>query len=242
MQAQKLDILAFGAHPDDVELSCSGTLMAMKAKGYRIGVVDLTRGELGTRGTAELRDQEAKAAAVILGLDARENLALPDGFFQNLPKFQMPIIRAIRKYQPEIVLCNSPEDRHPDHGKGGAIVLDAAFLAGLRRIETRDVNGQSQEPWRPKKVYHYIQDRFLIPEFVIDITPYFHRKIDSIRAYGSQFFDPESKEPITYISTQDYWDFLEARAREMGHFVGATYGEGFLTTAKIKVDDLFDLK
>lgn len=237
----KLDVLAFGAHPDDVELSCSGTLMAMKAQGYSIGVVDLTRGELGTRGSAELRDQEAMDAAAIMGLDARMNLALPDGFFQNLPEFQLPIIQAIRTYQPRIVLCNAPEDRHPDHGKGGALVRDAAFLAGLRKIETLDTQGMPQAAWRPEKVYHFIQDRFLIPDFVMDITPFFERKIASIRAYGSQFFDPTSNEPLTYISTQDYWDFLDARNREMGHFVGVTYGEGFLTTSKIKVRDLFDL-
>lgn len=236
----KLDILAFGAHPDDIELSCSGTLIKMQAMGHRTGAVDLTRGELGTRGTPELRLQEADAAAKVMGLSVRENLGLADGFFRNTPENQLPVIRAIRKYRPSIIICNAPEDRHPDHGKGGALVRDAAFLSGLRRIETTDDSGQPQEPWRPKKVFHYIQDRFLKPSFVVDITGFFEQKIESVKAYGSQFYNPESDEPLTYISTKDFWDFLEARNRELGHMIGVTYGEGFISETMMEVRDLMD--
>lgn len=235
----KLDVLAFGAHPDDIELACCGTLMKMKAQGKRIGAVDLTRGELGTRGTAELRDQEAAAAAKILGLDVRENLRFRDGFFAHDEAHQLAIIRMIRKYQPEVVLVNAPVDRHPDHGRGSQLVRDAAYLAGLRRIET-ELDGAAQAAARPKKVFRYVQDQLLQPSFVVDITDFFDRKMEAIKAYGSQFFDPKSDEPMTYISSQNYLDQIEARAMTMGHMIGVRYGEGFIAEKPLRVEDLMN--
>lgn len=231
----KLDILVLAAHPDDAELACSGTILAHVAMGKKVGVVDLTRGELGTRGTPEIRAQEAAASAEILGLEIRDNLCLADGFFQNSEKTLMEIIKVIRKYQPEIVLANAVSDRHPDHTMGGAVATRACFLAGLRKIDT------GQEAWRPKNVYHYIQDRMLAPDFVFDITPYWEKKIESIKAYKTQFFDPNSKEPITYISTPEFLQYIEARALEFGHAIGVKYGEGFTKEKQLGVSDLFDL-
>ena len=232
----KLDLLAFGAHPDDIELGCSGTLLKMKGLGYRIGAVDLTRGELGTRGSAELRDAEAAAAGKIMGLDARENLRFRDGFFMNDETHQLAIISMIRKYRPDVVLINAPFDRHPDHARGSEVARDAAFLAGLRRIET-ELDGEAQEAWRPKKVFKYIQDHLLVPDFVVDITDQFQGKMDAIMAYGSQFYDPRSKEPETYISSKNFMEQVQARAKEMGHLIGARYGEGFLSEKPLRVDD-----
>lgn len=236
----KLDILAFGAHPDDVELACSGTLLKMKAQGKKIGVVDLTRGELGSRGSAELRDQEAAAASKIMGLDVRENLRFRDGFFRNDEEHQLAIVRMIRKYQPEVVLCNANFDRHPDHGRGSSVVRDAAFLSGLRKVET-ELEGESQKEWRPKKVFQYIQDHPLPPDFVVDVSDYIEGKIASIQAYGSQFFNPNRKEgePETYISGKGFFEQIKARAREMGHLVGVDHGEGFIAERPLRVEDLF---
>jgi len=229
----KLDILAFGVHPDDIELSCSGVLLSEKLKGKKTGVVDLTRGELGTRGTAETREQEAAASTKILQLDARENLGLADGFFKNDEAHQRKVIYAIRKYQPEIVLCNAPEDRHPDHGRSAQLVEDAAFLSGLRKIETYDEKGKLQEAWKPKFVFNYIQDRYLRPDFVMDITDVMEQKIESIKAFGTQFYNPNLNEPETYISTPDFLDSVIYRSKMMGKMIGVKYAEGFISKKTI---------
>jgi len=239
----KLDILAIASHPDDAELGCVGTLLGAAAQGKKVGVVDLTRGELGTRGTPEIRAAEAAASAKILGLHARENLGLPDGFFRNDREHQLPIIAAVRRYQPEIVLLNALHDRHPDHGRGSQLASEACFLAGLRMIETLDADGQPQAAWRPKQVYHYIQDRQIAPDFVVDITPHWETKLASIRAFRTQFHDPasSSNEPQTYISGANFFNFLEARAREMGHIIGVDFGEGFTAERALGVRDLSTL-
>ncbi len=225
----KLDILVMAAHPDDAELAVSGTIAGAIAQGKKVGIVDFTRGELGTRGTPEIRLAESAAASQVLGIHARENLELPDGFFQNDRESQMKLIEVIRKYQPEIVLANALEDRHPDHGKGAALAIDACFLSGLRKIET------GLAPWRPKHVYHYIQDRYLKPDFVVDITEHWSTKEAAIRAFKSQFFDPNSTEPASYISSPDFLAFVDARAQEMGHKIGVKYGEGFQTQGTIQM-------
>lgn len=226
----KLDILAFGVHPDDVELGCSGTLMAAIADGKKVGIIDLTRGELGTRGTADTRKAEAARAAEIMGVSIRENLEMADGFFQNDETNQRKVITAIRKYQPDIILANAPEDRHPDHGRSAKLVADAAFLAGLRKIETV-VNDISQPIWRASYVFHYIQDRFIQPSFVIDITDYMDRKIESVLAYSTQFFHPDSQnqEPQTYISSPKFLETVKARALMLGKRIGVGYAEGYIT-------------
>ncbi len=226
----KLDILAFGVHPDDVELGCSGTLMAAIADGKKVGIIDLTRGELGTRGTADTRKAEAARAAEIMGVSIRENLEMADGFFQNDETNQRKVITAIRKYQPDIILANAPEDRHPDHGRSAKLVADAAFLAGLRKIETV-VNDISQPIWRASYVFHYIQDRFIQPSFVIDITDYMDRKIESVLAYSTQFFHPDSQnqEPQTYISSPQFLETVKARALMLGKRIGVGYAEGYIT-------------
>ncbi|MBI3882731.1 MAG: bacillithiol biosynthesis deacetylase BshB1 [Sphingobacteriales bacterium] len=228
----KLDILAFGAHPDDVELSCGGTLLIEKINGKKTGIIDLTQGELGTRGSAAIRKEEAAAAAKILQVDIRENLELADGFFQNDEAHQRKIITAIRKYQPEIVLCNAPDDRHPDHGKGARLLSDAVFLSGLRKIITTN-NGTEQAAWRPKYVFHYIQDRYLQPNFVIDISPVMEQKIEAIKAYGTQFHNPDLNEPQTYISSPDFLDSVVYRSKMMGKMIGVAYAEGFISQKMI---------
>ncbi len=233
----KLDILAFGAHPDDVELGCSGTLAIEKMRGKKIGIIDLTEGELGTRGSVASRKEEAGKAGKLLQADCRENLGLADGFFINAEQDQRKIITAIRKYKPEIVLCNAPEDRHPDHGRGAQIVSDAAFLSGLRKIET-NINGKQQEAWRPKYVFHYIQDRYLEPDFVVDITPAIEKKLASIKAHSSQFYDPGSLEPETYISTPDFLESIVYRAKMFGKMIGVGYAEGFISQKMIGFADL----
>ncbi len=233
----KLDILAIAAHPDDAELSCSGTLLKMAAQGKKIGILDLTRGELGTRGSAEIRDQEAAASAVILGLTVRENLGYRDGFFQNDELHQRGIIQMIRRFRPEVVLINAPYDRHPDHGRGSDLARDAAFFAGLRRIET-EYAGLPQDAWRPAKVWKYIQDQLIMPDFVVDITPHMEQKLDSIRAFSSQFFNPNSDEPETYISSQNFLEQIRARSKEMGHLIGVQYGEGFVSEKPLRIEDL----
>ncbi|MES2778550.1 MAG: bacillithiol biosynthesis deacetylase BshB1 [Bacteroidota bacterium] len=236
----KLDILAFAAHPDDIELAASGTVMAHIALGKKVGIVDLTRGELGTRGSAELRDKEAAASSVILGIHARENLRMRDGFFKNDEEHQLKIIEMIRKYQPEIIICNSEFDRHIDHGRGASLIHDASFLSGLRKIETTH-NGTSQEPWRPKAIYHYIQDYHITPDLIFDITPFFERKMESIKAFSSQFYDPQSNEPESPISSKDFLDFLESRAREFGRVINVKYGEAFTVKRTIGSRDLTQL-
>ncbi|WP_395617136.1 bacillithiol biosynthesis deacetylase BshB1 [Aquirufa sp.] len=218
----KLDILVMAAHPDDAELSCAGTILKHIAAGKKVGIVDFTRGELGTRGTPEIRLQESADATKILGLHARENLGIRDGFFRNDEETQLKLIEVIRKYQPDIVLANALEDRHPDHGKGAQLAIDACFLSGLRQIKTGDLPA-----WRPAQVYHYIQDRYLEPDFVVDISSQWDQKEAAIRAFKSQFFDPNSSEPASYISSPDFLNFIQARAMEMGHKIGVKYGEGF---------------
>jgi bacillithiol biosynthesis deacetylase BshB1 len=224
----KLDILAFGVHPDDVELGCAGTLMAAIDQGKKVGIVDLTRGELGTRGTPTTRTQEAAAAAKIMGVDVRENLYMADGFFANDEAHQRKIISIIRKYQPDIILANAPEDRHPDHGRSAKLVSDAAFLSGLRKIETIH-DGASQQAWRPAYTFHYIQDRFIQPSFVIDITAYMERKIEAVLAYGTQFNSADNSEPQTYISSPQFLETVKARALMLGKRIGVGYAEGYIT-------------
>ena len=228
----KLDILAFGVHPDDVELSCAGALLVEKQNGKKTGIIDLTQGELGTRGTAATRKKEAAAAAAILGVDVRENLAMADGFFSNDEAHQRKIITTLRTYQPEIILCNAPSDRHPDHGRSARLVADAAFLSGLKKIEISK-DGMPLEAWRPKYVFHYIQDRFLQPDFVIDITNVFEQKLEAIKAYGTQFHSTESNEPQTYISTPDFLDSVVYRHKWFGKMIGVKYAEGFITQKMI---------
>ena len=237
----KLDILLLAAHPDDAEMSCGGTIAAAIAKGRKVGIVDFTRGELGTRGTPDIRAAEAVAASNILGISVRENLGFRDGFFKNDEEHQLKLIAAIRRYQPDIVLANAIEDRHPDHGKGAAVAVDACFLSGLRMIQTFDTDGTPQTAWRPKAMYHYIQDRFIKPDLVVDISQHWDMKEAAIRAYKSQFYDPTSKEPESYLTSPEFLDFLKARSQEMGHMIGARFGEGYTKTKMIGVKDLFDL-
>ncbi len=236
----KLDILAFGAHPDDIELSCGGTILKHIRLGKKAGLVDLTRGELGTRGTPDLRDAEAKEAASILGVSARENLNFADGFFQNDHLHQLKVISAIRKYQPEIILCNAVTDRHPDHGKAARLVADAAFYAGLIKIETT-LDGKKQDPWRTKAIYHYIQDRYIRPHFVTDITEFMEKKMEAVKAFRSQFYDPSSSEPVTPISSKEFLEFTYSRAMDMGRPINVKYAEGFTVERITAVHSLFDL-
>jgi bacillithiol biosynthesis deacetylase BshB1 len=238
----KLDILVFASHPDDGELGCGGTMAKHTSLGYKVGIVDLTRGELGTRGTPETRQQEADASAQILGVSVRENLHLADGFFQNTQESQLCVVRAIRKYQPRIILANAVYDRHIDHGKGASLAYDASFLSGLVKIETTDEQGNAQSPWRPEAVYHYVQSQFISPDFVVDISQQWETKMKAVKAFSSQFFNPNSNEPETYISKPGFLKMLEARAVEYGHAIGATYGEGFTVRRLVGVGDLFDLK
>jgi len=235
LKNMKLDILAFGVHPDDVELGCSGTILAALAEGKKVGIIDLTRGELGTRGTAETRKQEAAAAAKILGVQVRENLGMADGFFQNDEAHQRLVIEVIRKYQPEIILANAPEDRHPDHGRSAKLVSDAAFLSGLRKIETKH-DGVAQTAWRPTYVFHYIQDRFIQPSFVVDITAYMDKKIESVLAYTTQFNSTSGDEPQTYISTPQFLETVKARAMMLGKRIGVGYAEGYITEKIIGIN------
>lgn len=236
----KIDILAVGAHPDDVELSCGATLAKEVANGKKVGILDLTRGELGTRGSAEIRDKESKKAAAILGAQFRKNLGLPDGFFVNDSKSQLEVIKIIRQHQPEIVLCNAIDDRHIDHGKGSKLVSDACFLSGLRRIETH-FDGEPQEAWRPKHVYHYIQWKNIKPDFVVDVTGFIDKKLEMIFAFESQFYNPKLDEPSTPISSENFKDSLTYRARDLGRLIGVEYGEGFTTERYPAVSSIFDL-
>lgn len=228
----KLDILAFGAHPDDVELDAAGTLAKHASIGKKVGIVDLTRGELGTRGSAEIRDQEAALAAKILGLAVRENMNFRDGFFLNDEYHQMELVKVIRKYQPEIVLCNAIQDRHPDHGRGSSLVSDACFLAGLRKVET------GQEAWRPKAVYHYIQFNRIAPDFVVDVSDFITVKEEAVKAYASQFYSPGSEEPETIISSKGFLESVRHRSADLGRLSGVKYAEGFTVERLPAVDSL----
>jgi bacillithiol biosynthesis deacetylase BshB1 len=238
----KVHILAIGIHPDDVELSCAGTLLHHAALGKTFALLDLSRGELGTRGTADIRRQEAQDSAAILGSARRYQLDIPDGLFTHTPENWMKIVQVIRDCRPDVVLCNAPDDRHPDHGRAAKMTADACFYAGLEKIETFDETGKKQEKWRPKAVYHYIQDRQLTPDFVVDITTYFPKKMEAILAFRSQFYDPSSQEPKTPISGKDFMDFMEAKGRVFGRAIGATFAEGFICTRTPGVSNLFDLQ
>lgn len=232
----KLDVLAFAAHPDDVELSCAGTLLVEKNNGKKTGVIDLTAGELGSRGNTETRARESAEAKTILQLDVRENLAMADGFFEHNKENLIQVIEMIRKYQPEVILCNAPEDRHPDHGKGARLLEDAAFLSGLIKIETT-YEGVPQQAWRPKYVLHYIQDRYLEPDFLVDISEHIEVKLKSIKAYKSQFFNAEmsGSGPETYISKPEFLDNIINNNRLLGKRIGVAYAEGFITRKKIGI-------
>ncbi|MFK7809072.1 MAG: bacillithiol biosynthesis deacetylase BshB1 [Saprospiraceae bacterium] len=238
----KLDILAIGVHPDDVELSCSGTLLRHIAAGKKVGLLDLTRGELGTRGTAEIRDQEAANSAKKMGALVRDNLKMADGFFQNDKEHQLQIIQILRKYQPEIVLANALDDRHPDHGRAAKLTHDACFLSGLIKIPTYDEDGNLQDRWRPKVVYHYIQDYDLKPDFIVDITDFMDQKLELVQTFESQFYNPKSKEPESPISSKAFLDALIGKNRGFGRPAGVEFAEGFNVVRPMLVDDLFDLR
>lgn len=236
----KLDILAFGAHPDDVEISAGGTLAYQSSLGHSCGIIDLTKGDLGTRGTPEIRMKEAADAGEILGVKTRENLGFKDGFFLNDSDHQMEIIKMIRKYQPEILISNAPTDRHPDHGKGSELVKIASFLSGLRRIETK-LNGEIQQPYRPRLILQYIQFQNLSPQIILNIGDKMDVKMKSIMAYKSQFYDPNSNEPKTVISSENFMESLRYRSRDMGRLIGVDYAEGFLSPQDIGTDDIMNL-
>jgi bacillithiol biosynthesis deacetylase BshB1 len=236
----KMDLLAIGVHPDDVELGCSGVILNEVAQGKKAGIIDLTQGELGTRGTIETRHAEATEAARILGVSARENLKWRDGFFLNDEAHQMQLIRTIRKYRPDVVFGNVLDDRHPDHGRAGHMTADCCFLSGLSKIETIDEDGNPQEKWRPKLVLHYLQDWYHEPDIFIDISSVFDKRMESIMAYGTQFHTSEQsqKGPQTYISTPDFLDAVVSRARLFGKRIGVKYAEGFITEKKIGIRNL----
>lgn len=239
MDAQ-LDILAFGAHPDDVELSCGGTIAKEVSLGKKVGIVDLTRGELGTRGNAEIRDRESKQAASILGVSTRENLGFRDGFFRNDEAHQLEIIKILRKYKPKVVLCNAQTDRHIDHGRAASLVHDACFLSGLRKIETV-INDKPQKIWRPSQVYHYMQWNNDPCDFVVDVSEFMDKKMESILAYSSQFYDKKSNEPETPISSQQFLDSIQNRAADLGRIIDVRYAEGFTTQRQLGVAQISDL-
>ncbi|RAR48993.1 bacillithiol biosynthesis deacetylase BshB1 [Flavobacterium lacus] len=236
----KLDILAFGAHPDDVELGCAGTLAKEISLGRKVGIIDLTEGELGTRGSVEIRYKEAAKASEILGISVRENLKMRDGFFKNDEEHQMEVIKMIRKYRPKIVLCNAIDDRHIDHGKGAKLVSDACFLSGLKRIET-DLEGEKQEAWRPLVVYHYIQWKDLKPDFVVDISGFMDKKVEAIMAYDSQFYNPNTNDSVTPIATKNFLDSIKYRSQDLGRLIGTDFAEGFTTERYVAVNSLGDL-
>ena len=236
----KLDILAFGVHPDDVELGCAGTLISHIAKGKTAGIIDLTRGELGSRGTPEIRDRESITAKNVIGAAIRENLNLEDGFFQNNLQSQLKVIQAIRKYQPDIIFCNAIRDRHPDHGRASSLIEEAWFLSGLIKIETTDGNNK-QEPWRSRIVLHYIQDRFIQPDIVVDVSTVWEKKMESIQAHASQFYNGNTNDPPTYIASKEFWENISSRAMEMGRPCGFLYGEGFTAAKYIGIKNIFEL-
>jgi len=236
----QVDILAFGAHPDDVELGCAGTLAKEISLGRKVGIIDLTEGELGTRGSVEIRYKEAAKASEILGISVRENLKMRDGFFKNDEEHQMEVIKMIRKYRPKIVLCNAVDDRHIDHGKGAKLVSDSCFLSGLKRIETV-LDGEQQEAWRPQVVYHYIQWKDLKPDFVVDITGFMDKKVEAIMAYDSQFYNPNTNESVTPIATKNFLDSIKYRSQDLGRLIGTDFAEGFTVERYVAVNSLEDL-
>lgn len=231
----KLDVLAIGAHPDDVELGCSGTLINEVKRGRKVGIIDLTQGELGTRGTIETRYQEAEDAARIMGIHVRENLKMRDGFFVNDEAHQLKLISVLRKYRPEIVIGNILEDRHPDHGKAGSLIYDSCFLSGLRQVKTKSENGEEQEKWRPKYLFHYIQDRFYEPDLIVDVSDVWEQRMESIKAYKTQFHDPNSAEPQTYLSNPEFLEAIVGRARLLGKRIGVQFAEGFISKKNIGI-------
>jgi bacillithiol biosynthesis deacetylase BshB1 len=235
-----IDILAFGVHPDDVELSASGTLLRHIDVGKSVGIIDLTEGELGTRGTVETRYEEAKKASEILGIAVRENLQMADGFFEINQVNLLKVIEKIRQYRPTVVLANAINDRHPDHGRAGKLVAEACFLAGLRKIETTS-DGKPQDAFRPRAVYHYIQDYYLQPDLIVDVTPFVDKKFESILAYSTQFFNPNSDEPETPISGKEFLEFIRGRMLQNGRIIGVTYAEGFTVARPVGVEDLTNL-
>lgn len=237
----KLDILVLAAHPDDAELSCGGTIASHVAMGKKVGIVDFTRGELGTRGTVDIREEEARASSHVLGISVRDNLEMADGFFQNDREHQLAVIKKIRQYRPDIVIANSVSDRHPDHGRGAELSRDACFLSGLRMIET-EFEGSKQEQWRPKQVWHMIQSIYIKPDLVVDVSDYWQVKMEAIRCFRSQFDAEEGDEPGTFLTTPIFMKFIEARAQELGHAIGAAYGEGFTNDKQLGVTSLYDLK
>jgi bacillithiol biosynthesis deacetylase BshB1 len=236
----KLDILAIGAHPDDIELSCSGTILSHMAQGYKVGILDLTRGELGTRGTVAIRSEEAANAAKKLGVSVRDNAGFADGFFENNKEHQLELIRYIRRYRPDIILANATHDRHPDHARASHLTEDAVFLSGLAKVETR-MDGEVQKPFRPRAVYHYIQSLDISADFAVDISPYFEQKIEAIRCYKTQFHDPESKEPDTFISSPEFLEFVRSRASHFGVPLGVRYAEGYTSKRLIGVYNMKDI-
>lgn len=236
----KLDILAFGAHPDDVELSCAGTLAVEIKNGKSVGIIDMTQGEMGTRGTKEIRSIEAQNAAKILGVELRENLKFKDALFENDESHKREVVKVLRKYQPEVVFCNAVKDRHIDHGRASQLVSEACFLSGLKKYETLDSN-KPQNSWRPKHVYHYIQWHDIKPDFVVDISDTMERKINAVKAYKSQFHNPESSEPETPISSSNFMESISYRARNFGRIIGVDYAEGFTVERYVGVKSVFDL-
>ena len=231
--SDKLDFLAFGAHPDDVELGCGATIAKLVSQGKKVGIIDLTRGELGTRGSAEIRTKETNEASKILGITIRENMDFKDGFFRNDQEHQLKIIQVIREYQPDFVFCNAPDDRHIDHPKGSQLIVEASFLSGLTKINTDDSSGNAQKQWRPKNIYHYIQWKNLDPDFIFDVSGFHNTKMDAVKCYSSQFYDPKSKEPETPISTKNFMDFVQSRANDFGRLIGVEHGEGFISNRKL---------
>jgi bacillithiol biosynthesis deacetylase BshB1 len=236
----KLDFLAFGAHPDDVELGCSGAILKIQDSGKKVGVIDLTRGELGTRGSSKIRSKETELASKILGLNIRENLEFEDGFINNDKEHQLKVISVIRKYKPDFVFCNAPDDRHIDHPKASKLITDSCFLSGLSKLKTFDSSGNNQEKWRPKNIFHYIQWKNLKPDFILDITGYMNSKMKAIKCYSSQFYDPNSKELETPISKKNFLNFIESRSAEYGRIIGTEYGEGFIYNRIIGLGSLND--
>jgi bacillithiol biosynthesis deacetylase BshB1 len=231
--SDKLDFLAFGAHPDDVELGCGATIAKLVSQGKKVGIVDLTRGELGTRGSAEIRTKETNEASKILGITIRENMNFKDGFFRNDEEHQLKIIQVIRKYQPDFVFCNAPDDRHIDHPKGSQLIVEASFLSGLTKINTDDSSGNAQKQWRPKNIYHYIQWKNLDPDFIFDVSGFHNTKMNAVKCYSSQFYDPKSKEPETPISTKNFMNFVQSRANDFGRLISVEHGEGFISNRKL---------
>ena len=236
----KIDILAIGAHPDDVELGCSGTIAKEIANNKKVGILDLTKGELGTRGSAEIREKEANHAAKILNVAFRENLNFKDGFFKNDEEHQLKLIQVIRKYKPDIILCNAIDDRHIDHPRGAKLVIDSCFLSGLKKVKT-NYNGINQEPHRPLNVYHYIQWKNSSPDFIVDISGYETEKMNAIKCYSSQFYDPSSKEPETLISKKNFLDMIYNRSSDLGRLIGVEHAEGFTSNRVIATNSLNDL-